>query len=116
MVEGGIITFTREVFVHPGGDPGMNGIYGASGAARFTARRVSEPTPPAKSAGAAPVTTALRLVVLGTGNPNPDPDRSGPAVAIVAGTQAYVVDAGPGVVRRAAAAADCVPALSLFSS
>jgi ribonuclease BN (tRNA processing enzyme) len=48
---------------------------------------------------------APRLIVLGTGNPNPDPERSGPAVAVVVGTQAYLVDAGAGVVRRAVAAA-----------
>jgi len=48
----------------------------------------------------------LRVVFLGTGNPNPDPDRSGPGVAIVAGAQAYEVDAGPGIVRRAQAAAE----------
>ena len=47
----------------------------------------------------------LRVVILGTGTPNADPERSGPALAIVAGEQAYLVDAGPGVVRRAAAAA-----------
>jgi ribonuclease BN (tRNA processing enzyme) len=46
-----------------------------------------------------------RLVLLGTGTPNADPDRSGPAVAIIAGGSAYLVDCGPGVVRRAAAAA-----------
>jgi ribonuclease BN (tRNA processing enzyme) len=45
-----------------------------------------------------------RVVVLGTGTPNADPDRSGPALAIVTGGHAYLVDAGPGVVRRAAAA------------
>ncbi len=45
-----------------------------------------------------------RVVLLGTGNPNPDPDRSGPAVAIVAGGHPYLVDCGPGVVRRAEAA------------
>jgi len=45
------------------------------------------------------------LVMLGTGTPNADPDRSGPAVAVVAGGSAYLVDAGAGVVRRAAAAA-----------
>ncbi len=43
-------------------------------------------------------------VMLGTGNPNADPDRSGPAVAVVAGGKAYLVDCGPGMVRRAAAA------------
>jgi ribonuclease BN (tRNA processing enzyme) len=44
------------------------------------------------------------LVVLGTGTPNADPDRSGPALAIVVNGTAYLVDAGPGIVRRAAAA------------
>lgn len=47
---------------------------------------------------------AAQLVLLGTGNPNPDPERSGPATAIVVNGHAYLVDAGPGVVRRAAAA------------
>ena len=45
-----------------------------------------------------------RIVLLGTGNPSPDPDRSGPATAIVVNGTAYLVDFGPGVVRRAAAA------------
>jgi ribonuclease BN (tRNA processing enzyme) len=45
-----------------------------------------------------------QVVLLGTGTPNPDPDRSGPAVAIVVGDTPYLVDFGPGVVRRAAAA------------
>ena len=50
-------------------------------------------------------TAGTRLVLLGTGTPNPDPDRSGPAVAVVVNGEPYLVDAGPGVVRRAAAAA-----------
>ena len=45
-----------------------------------------------------------RVVVLGSGAPRPDPERSGPAVAIVVNDTAYLVDCGPGVVRRAAAA------------
>lgn len=45
-----------------------------------------------------------RVVLLGTGTPKPDPDRSGPATAIVVNGSAYLVDFGPGVVRRAAAA------------
>lgn len=49
---------------------------------------------------------ATRVVLLGTGNPQPDPDRSGPATAVVTGDNAYLVDFGPGVVRRAAAAMD----------
>ncbi len=44
------------------------------------------------------------VVLLGTGTPVPDPERSGPSLAVVAGGRAYVVDFGPGVVRRAAAA------------
>lgn len=47
----------------------------------------------------------MQLVVLGTGTPNADPERSGPALAIVRGDRSYLVDAGPGIVRRAAAAA-----------
>ncbi|MFI5243716.1 MAG: MBL fold metallo-hydrolase [Gemmatimonadales bacterium] len=45
-----------------------------------------------------------QIVMLGTGTPIPDPDRSGPGVAIVVDTVAYLFDAGTGVVRRAAAA------------
>jgi ribonuclease BN (tRNA processing enzyme) len=44
------------------------------------------------------------VVMLGTGTPNPDPERSGPAVAVVVNGTSYLVDAGPGLVRRAAAA------------
>jgi ribonuclease BN (tRNA processing enzyme) len=46
------------------------------------------------------------VVLLGTGTPNADPDRSGPATAVVVDGVAFIVDAGAGVVRRAAAAAD----------
>ena len=45
-----------------------------------------------------------RVVLLGTGTPGPDPERSGPCVAIVVNDTPYLVDLGPGVVRRAAAA------------
>lgn len=45
-----------------------------------------------------------QIVMLGTGTPIPDPDRSGPAVAIIVDSVAYLFDAGAGVVRRAAAA------------
>jgi ribonuclease BN (tRNA processing enzyme) len=48
--------------------------------------------------------TGTSIVLLGTGTPNADPERSGPAVAIVVGQTPYIVDFGPGVVRRAAAA------------
>lgn len=61
------------------------------------------------AAGQQPRTAApskTRIVLLGTGNPGPDPDRSGPATAIVVNDTAYLVDFGPGVVRRASAAFD----------
>jgi len=48
--------------------------------------------------------TQTKVVLLGTGTPVPDPDRSGPATAIVVGDNVYLVDFGPGVVRRAQAA------------
>lgn len=47
--------------------------------------------------------TTTQVVLLGTGTPNVDPERSGPAVAIVVNGIPYLVDFGPGVVRRAAA-------------
>lgn len=50
------------------------------------------------------VRTPTQIVLLGTGTPNADPDRSGPSVAIVVNDTPYLVDFGPGVVRRAAAA------------
>ena len=67
------------------------------------AKSVSAESSPSKSTPAKPA-TATRVVVLGTGTPAPDPDRSGPAVAVVVNGRAYLVDCGPGVVRRAAAA------------
>ena len=51
------------------------------------------------------ISAATQVVLLGTGTPAIDPDRSGPATAIVVGDTAYLIDFGPGVVRRAAAAA-----------
>src|SRR5215216_3604619 len=50
------------------------------------------------------ISSKTRIVLLGTGTPGPDPDRSGPATAIVVNDTAYLVDFGPGVVRRASAA------------
>lgn len=51
-----------------------------------------------------------QVIMLGTGTPYPDPDRSGPAVEIVVNGTPYLVDCGPGVVRRASAARSKVPA------
>ena len=51
-----------------------------------------------------PAACKTRIVLLGTGNPAPLPDRSGPATAIVVNETAYLVDFGPGIVRRASAA------------
>ena len=70
------------------------------GIAVFAPEIAAQKAPDASSSG----TSYTQLVMLGTGNPNADPDRSGPAVAVVAGGKAYLVDCGPGVVRRAAAA------------
>lgn len=50
-------------------------------------------------------TPRTRVVLLGTGSPNADPERSGPATAIIVDDRAYLIDAGPGIVRRAAKAA-----------
>jgi ribonuclease Z len=59
----------------------------------------------AQQQSTAPQSLASKVVLLGTGTPAATPDRSGPATAIVVNDTAYLVDFGPGVVRRASAAA-----------
>jgi ribonuclease BN (tRNA processing enzyme) len=44
---------------------------------------------------------ATSVVLLGTGTPNINPARSGPSVAVIVDGSSYIVDFGPGVVRRA---------------
>lgn len=53
-----------------------------------------------------PAVDRAQVILLGTGTPIPDPSSSGPAVAVVVNGQAYLFDAGAGVVRRAQAAAE----------
>src|SRR5215471_14120375 len=65
-----------------------------------TAAAPQQPTSQASKAGV----PQTKVVLLGTGTPVPDPERSGPATAIVVGNSSYLVDFGPGVVRRAKAA------------
>lgn len=48
--------------------------------------------------------TGTRVVILGSGTPHANPDRAGPSVAVAVDDAVYLVDAGPGVVRRAVAA------------
>jgi len=47
-----------------------------------------------------------QLVLLGTGTPFANPERSGPSLAIIVNNVSYVVDCGPGVVRRASEASN----------
>ena len=65
-----------------------------------TAAAAQQPTSQMPKAGA----WRTKVVLFGTGAPVPDPERSGPATAIVVDDSAYLVDIGPGVVRRAKAA------------
>jgi ribonuclease BN (tRNA processing enzyme) len=58
----------------------------------------------AQNAATQPPPPLTQVVMLGTGTPNADPDRSGPAVAVIVNGHSYLVDCGPGIVRRAAAA------------
>ncbi len=53
-----------------------------------------------------PARATTHVVILGTGTPVADPQRSGPGVAVVVGDRAYLVDAGPGIVRRMAEASE----------
>src|SRR6266545_7285172 len=64
----------------------------------FTVTLFAQQQPSPKPAG------RTRVVLLGTGAPPADPDRSGPATAVVVNDTAYLVDFGPGVIRRAKAA------------
>jgi ribonuclease Z len=51
-------------------------------------------------------TESAKVIILGSGTPIPDPSRSGPCVAVFVNGQAYLFDAGTGVVRQAEAAAE----------
>ncbi len=55
--------------------------------------------------------SGTKVILLGTGTPNADPAQSGPATAIVVNGSVYLVDSGPGMVRRAAAAELKMPEL-----
>ncbi len=44
-----------------------------------------------------------KLILLGTGNPNPSPEHSGCALALVVNDTPYIIDFGPGLIRKAAA-------------
>lgn len=45
----------------------------------------------------------MEIVLLGTGSPLPDPNRAGPSTLVIAGDVKLLVDAGRGVLMRAAA-------------
>ncbi len=45
-----------------------------------------------------------KVVLLGTGNPNANPERMGTSIAVIANSRSYLVDFGPGVMRRASEA------------
>ena len=51
-----------------------------------------------------PISDSAVVITLGTGTPVPNPERSGPATAVVIGRRVLLFDAGPGVMRRIAAA------------
>lgn len=44
-----------------------------------------------------------KLVILGSGNPNPSPFQSGCSLAIIVFDTPYIIDFGPGLIRKAAA-------------
>ena len=49
------------------------------------------------------VSSETKLIILGSGTPNPDPERYGSGYAVVVNDEAYIVDFGPGIVRRISA-------------
>src|SRR6185312_16216258 len=72
----------------------------------WTPTSVDARNAPARSGVAARSASADSTVVvmLGVGMPRPDPDASGPATAVVVGSRVFLFDAGPGIMRRMAAA------------
>lgn len=50
-----------------------------------------------------PQSSKTKVILLGTGTPNPDPQHSGCSVAIVVNDTPYIIDFGPGLIRKAAA-------------
>ena len=44
-----------------------------------------------------------KLILLGTGNPNPSPGQSGCSLALLVNKTPYIIDFGPGLIRKAAA-------------
>ena len=79
------------------------GLLSVTAAVLFLAFVIVSPAGGQQSA--APRPSRTQMVLLGTGTPGADPNRWGPATAIVVNDIAYLVDAGAGIVRRAAAAA-----------
>ncbi|WP_420635415.1 MBL fold metallo-hydrolase [Candidatus Palauibacter sp.] len=78
----------------------------SSGAADVSVNGEAKPSAGDAAAQSADLSTGTHVVLLGTGTPNPEPAASGPATAVLVDGRAYLVDAGPGIVRRAAEAAE----------
>lgn len=51
-----------------------------------------------------PVNADMKVILLGTGTPFASPTQSGPSTAVIVDDVSWIIDAGPGVVRRASAA------------
>ena len=49
------------------------------------------------------LSSETKLIILGSGTPNPDPERYGSGYAVVVNDDAYIIDFGPGIVRRISA-------------
>ena len=54
-----------------------------------------------------------KIILLGTGTPNAEPNRSGTGIVVVVKDKTYLIDFGPGVIRRAAAAGIAVKNLEI---
>ena len=100
------------VFTDRGAMSGLPQVVATVAVCLLLAACSSAPSMSIKPETQAPPENDTFVVMLGTGTPNPDPERSGPAVAVIAGGRPYLVDCGPGVVRRAAAAQLEMPSLN----
>ncbi len=84
----------------------VSGLRSVLAAALLALASLARPAGAGDQVASAPAIGRTKLVLLGTGTPNADPNRWGPAVAVVVDGESYLVDAGVGIVRQAAAASE----------
>lgn len=77
---------------------GLFGLFGRDWLAERAFQRALDTSVGVDRSAALP--DGLHVYVCGSGSPMPDADRAGPCIAVLAGNQAFVFDAGSGSIRK----------------